>query len=78
MHQHGIGLEKDKPLAKRYYDNGLFLGTITTISRPIFGQVQDLEESRDAYTYRFAFGPTEFRAKLRTVYGDVIDKLLEF
>ena len=24
MHQHGIGLEKDKPLAKRYYDNGLF------------------------------------------------------
>lgn len=23
MHQHGIGLEKDKPLAKRYYDNAM-------------------------------------------------------
>ena len=32
MHQHGIGLDKDKPLAKRYYDNGLFLAIITTIT----------------------------------------------
>ena len=25
MHQNGVGLEKDNPLAKRYYDHGEFL-----------------------------------------------------
>ena len=24
MHQHGVGLEKDNPLAKRYYDHGKY------------------------------------------------------
>ena len=25
MHQNGIGLQKDNPLAKRYYDHGKFI-----------------------------------------------------